>query len=290
MTTPFRRATAALLLLAGLLLAGFLWAGPASAARSDTKTKPVVLVHGLSLTGGTAGYNCGTYWANAISVLRGQGFTGPMVTWGYYLGDSNCTGNFGGTTNTDLHAVAQQFAWYIWTNYTSKGKVVDVMAHSMGGLIVRAAISGVQRHQAGFPDHLYIEDAVTLATPHGGALLAYPCDSVLHLLQCQQLKVHSAFMNDLRANAQNPQGANGGTDWSELGSPDDELVPLGYDAMTAGHRYRYDNVLHNAIKDRTTGTYAVDWWHTYPTVRSGHTAAERAPLYTAAQALYLSSW
>ena len=67
------------------------------------------------------------------------------------------------------------------------------------------------------------------------------------------------------------------------------ILPNGRFLTPIGQRLYTGSDLWNVITD-PTGTYAVDWWHTYPTVRSGHTAAEKAPLYTAANALYLSSW
>ncbi len=47
--------------------------------------------------------------------------------------------------------------------------VVDVVGHSMGGLIVRGAVYGSSASQAGFSQPLMVEEAVMLAAPHDGA-------------------------------------------------------------------------------------------------------------------------
>ncbi len=57
---------------------------PASASavptRNDSRNDPVVFVHGVSTHMNT---DCAETWANAISVLKLEGFSGPFVTWGY---------------------------------------------------------------------------------------------------------------------------------------------------------------------------------------------------------------
>ncbi|WP_345943030.1 hypothetical protein [Streptomyces sp. SID2119] len=64
--------------------------------------------------------------------------------------------------------MAKKFANHISTNYTKRGIKVDVVAHSMGGLVVRAALHYTHKRAPGFPKKLYIEDIVTLGTPHAG--------------------------------------------------------------------------------------------------------------------------
>jgi triacylglycerol esterase/lipase EstA (alpha/beta hydrolase family) len=76
----------------------------------------------------------------------------------------------------------------------------------MGGLIARVALTGVSRGWKGFPPFLYVEDAVTLGTPHGGVAASWvrSCDET----QCVQMRPGSKF---LRVLASLGQGAARGS-------------------------------------------------------------------------------
>jgi triacylglycerol esterase/lipase EstA (alpha/beta hydrolase family) len=70
------------------------------------------------------------------------------------------------TRNAHIRHLGYHLAWYIWDQYTSKGYTVQIVAHSMGGLMARYAISKVESGAADFPPYLYVEDVVTAGTPH----------------------------------------------------------------------------------------------------------------------------
>lgn len=61
-------------------------------------------------------------------------------------------------------------AHYIYDTFTAKGQAVNILAHSMGGLLVRAAIAfSGPNGQPGYPlSPLLVDRVVTVATPHGG--------------------------------------------------------------------------------------------------------------------------
>jgi len=186
--------------------------------RSNTDNRPVILIHGLDATG-TAGFNCGDYWYGTISQLRNQGWRGPIVTLGYYSGDTNCSGYASrtATRDTSLNTIGKNVATWIYNNYTAKNVPVDVIAHSMGGLIIQDAIEGAHEDKTGYPKTLYVEDVVTMATPHGGTTMSKLCPNT----QCQQMAIGSSFINGLR---KNPQGSAEGTDWTNIGSERDQWV------------------------------------------------------------------
>jgi hypothetical protein len=50
------------------------------------------------------------------------------------------------------------------------GRTVDVVGYSMGGLIIRGAITGTRNPPSGqgWPPYIYAEDVRRLATPHDG--------------------------------------------------------------------------------------------------------------------------
>jgi hypothetical protein len=200
------------------------------------RSRAVVYVHGFDLTA-PGESNCRGVWGD-----RDQGFIGRIVDWGhrgpqqrvkYYREDTECTLDLhhhgkhrrhhrsghrrgGHTVRTSIRHLGYHFAWQIWAHYTKRGQPVNVIAHSMGGLIVRYALAQVQRDHRRFPPRLSIANVVTLGTPHKGAPLAALCDVTEHR-QCNQMDPTSGFIRWLRRHAKNPQG-RGGTDWTVVGS------------------------------------------------------------------------
>jgi pimeloyl-ACP methyl ester carboxylesterase len=234
----------------------------ADARRSDNRKKPVLFVHGLDFAG-AAGYDCGSYWGRTIRRFRDFGHTGRMVTIAYYGGDRNCThwlGHHGRHSRNDGHRgrahdadtsirhLGYHLAWTIWNHYSRRGKRVDLVGHSMGGLVIRYALARTVRNDDRFPPYLLVEDAVTLGTPHDGTHAGILC---AWLTQCVQMGPNSGLMNWLRREAMNPQG-RGGTDWSVFSSYDDLVVSEGSGVhMNAAHRVVYlssSNVSHDDFR------------------------------------------
>jgi hypothetical protein len=92
-------------------------------------------------------------------------------------GGNQCSGfqaaNTDYYTNESLIYLSCVFAWYVFDTYPAIGQPVNILAHSMGGLVVRAAMAFSGKGQAwfkpGFPTAPQAVDRiVTVATPHGG--------------------------------------------------------------------------------------------------------------------------
>lgn len=233
---------ASLVFGAGLAL---VTAAPAQAApaRGDTKSNAVIFVHGFDVGGGVA---CRPYWSNAGSHFRAQGWTGSLETYGVYGNDTECTWKHpSATADTPIRTIGMHLANVIYDNYTSKGLKVDIVAHSMGGLVTRAALMGVQLGEPGFPSHLYVEDVVTLATPHTGTSLAIFCNLIPVLQQCSDMAPGSAFLGWLgrlgtgAGYARLPVSGMG-TEWTVLSSFADSIVSEGSGVnVYADHRIQY---------------------------------------------------
>jgi hypothetical protein len=162
-----------------------------------------------------------------------------VLTVGYNNNDVNCSlrvpGIANNTMNTSLDEVARELAQLIWTNYTSRGVRIAISAHSMGGLIVRRAITGVMNQDAGFPAYLYVSDVVTSGTPHFGAAVAGACALTINL-QCLQMAAgidglprHAfiwalSFYDNPQADGRAPMYTAQGTDWTLIGSWCDTAV------------------------------------------------------------------
>lgn len=243
-------------LLAAALAAAMVLTSTPGHARTNTRNKPIVFVHGLDAFF-ASGSDCNS-WNSMVSALQGFGHTGSMMKLKYYAHDANCTHtldhhgshntHYGGTAEHDVDVpsshgfdsriehIAYHLAWFIQSHYTASSVTVDLVGHSMGGLIIRYALAQVARRHADFPASLLVEDVVTLGSPHTGTAWANGC---WWADQCGQMVPGSSFMNWLASYAQNPQ-TTGGTDWTNQGSYEDNYVSAASaTGMDATHRVRY---------------------------------------------------
>lgn len=226
-------------------------ASEASAQRSDDRAKPVLFVHGINRND-RASSDCEHDFSAMRTAFKDFGHTGELTTVGYYRHDRRCDfsiadhgshsrhhggsgehNNDGGhSADTDIRHLGYHLAWALYDRYSRHGKAVDVVGHSMGGLITRYALAQTELRHPEFPPFVRVEDAVTLGTPHGGARwygLACRYD------QCGQMRAGSSFLRWLESDAWEPDGS-GGTDWSTMGSDDDSAVAADRAVGTADDR------------------------------------------------------
>jgi hypothetical protein len=260
---------------------------------SPDRSRPVLLIHGVDTRGPDFGNNCDASWGDVITFLRRIGWTNTIYPIHYYHKDVPCqsrgtlpngnpsiangyiahhgshaahysSGHRDGshTADTSIRHLAYHFAWFLYDHFSSKNIQVEIVAHSMGGLISRYAINAVQRHFPGFPAKLLVKDIVTLGTPHAGSLIA-----LCGWLECEEMFDHSSksLLTFLEDYAQNPQGT-GGTQWSVIGSTRDVFVPSGSaTAMNVPNKTKYQasaGIGHSEYMHQTRVTYdaEVDWW------------------------------
>lgn len=264
-----------------------LFAKAAVPSRHDGNDRRVYLVHGFRPYGDA---NCATGWADARWSLWRDGWRGRLDTVALYAGDIGCTAPLPGraayTPDTSIDELGRAFAWLVYDQDTRYGRSVDAVGHSMGGLVVRAALAGVAAHRRGFPARLFIEDVVTLDTPHDG-IGNRPC----RRLECRQMRGQDPLFAHL---AEDPQSAQG-TDWTLIGSDADPLVTAdSATGMRAGHKIRYGvdtGLAHDTVARRPNPThparfgYHLAYWNA---ARAGvhETANGWAPVHLTAKALY----
>jgi pimeloyl-ACP methyl ester carboxylesterase len=234
---------------------------------SGVSDRPVFFLHGIQHD---AGANCQDTFGPLMGYLRSAGFDGPFETVNYYVNDENCTNgldhhptslsarqrhrrhhasghdNGNHTLQTNLRHLGYHFAWDVNDHYPNRA--VDIVAHSMGGLIARYAIAQSERGAEGFPPRIRVRNVVTLATPHGGSAYAGLCSGFV--MQCRQMAYDSEFLRWLRQRAPHPDG-EGGTDWSTVGSEDDNYVTPG----SAGDMRADHNVIYAASNNVEHGDY-----------------------------------
>jgi hypothetical protein len=270
--TKLRIALAAVLTGAVLLGPAAHCASAATPAANDSADETVYLIkgYGQDLTAPANTWSCATRWRKAISAMHRRHWTGQLVRVGFYrqdTSDEGCdvnltergSGGAFGTQDTPLRELGRRLAWNIYNVYSRKGKSIDIVGHSMGGLIARAAIAGYARHEPGWPPVLHVEDVVTLGTPHDGTLTAAVCFT----RQCKDMRHGSDFI-DWLAETPNPQAA-GGTDWTLIGAYDDGVAPPGVSTpgrMHARHLVIYpggQGLDHSALRKTVKGRFRMSF-------------------------------
>lgn len=265
---------------------------PAEAARPrrSNSESTVIFVHGFDPTGAAA-VDCADYWKDARTHFGDRNWDGPLRTWGYYRDNSNCTWEYPGSRDSSLNTVAQALALKIYRSYSSKGKKVDIVAHSMGGLVVRTMLRHVKKKggSGGWPRYLYVEDVVTIATPHDGTSWAENCT---RFRQCRQMVPGNSFLKNLDESLYQ---SHMGTDWTLISGFRDYVVSEGSGVGAGAHhkiQYRADlpggNVAvgdHNRLKEVRTGWHRGREWH-IATKRWTDYGREHSPLYRTRLALY----
>jgi Lipase (class 2) len=281
----------------------------ASPIRSDSQNEAVYFVHGYSRVNST---DCVDTWNTAVLKFQQLGWKGPLRSVGFYKNDTRCGVIIDRATyNTSHWEIARKLAWAIYWRESQYGRSVDLVGHSMGGLIIRAAVHGSRTKpkgsyaSGGWPPYIYVEDAVTLGAPHKGTGgLVSLCNYVTPTKQCLEMETGSPFLKEL-ATYPNPQ-AEGGTDWTLIASAADRTAGttsgLG---MSAGHFVSYDFY---QVKSGAKGTtvYTIDhtelrrnvsghdlsnyYWNYYDRVWRRQDGTAASTIETTKNALYYWRW
>lgn len=212
--------------------------------KTNSKINPVLLVHGWEMYN-NAKTDCAKKFKDIIDGLKNEGFTGPFVTVGYYKKDTHCSINlnerYGVGRDSTWKEIGAALSNAVYDDYTQFDQTIDLVGHSMGGLIIRSALQGSEEGLDGFAQ-MMVEDVVTVATPHKGSAISAFC---IHK-QCKTLSPNNPDFAWLALN-QSPQ-SNIPTDWTLLGSTWDMLVhkdsSMGM-ALDCDHKVLSDYLTHN---------------------------------------------
>jgi hypothetical protein len=195
------------------------------ATRARAHDLPVYFVHGWNLHSAS---DC-AMWDTMRRRFRAWGSTGAHRTLGYYDADRGCntivTADGAHANDTPIEHLAADLAWDVYGRYSRRGQPIDVVAHSMGGLMIRYALAATERHDRAFPPYLRVKRVVTLGTPHGGTRVRAPG------VEGGQFEAGSALLTWLERNGWEPDG-RGGTDWLTIGSDADDAVAADRAAAT----------------------------------------------------------
>ena len=175
-------------------------------ATSDTY---VILVHGYS-PGDTSGTpNTGT-WSGGVdfrSQLISAGYTVGVVSYygkftitfsnGYTYSNSS----FFGTANTPIQNIGSQFGIAMSRIFSSGTTNVDIVAHSMGGLVTLYALEHY------YDPHIALKNVIFIASPFGGSPFANVAQflGLSSIVGCEayQMEGGSPFLTGLQNNVGN---------------------------------------------------------------------------------------
>ena len=191
-----RRLFAALAFLATSLVL----VAPASPAQAATKD-PVIVVPGF-----TGGDLVAIGYVPLVQRLRGAGYDVTLLTYPDY--------GFG-----DINDNAQRLANTVASVRARTGSAkVDLVAHSMGGLVTRAYVKNLGGSTK-------VDSLITLASPHYGTDLAniakfLTLGSCVGITSCHQMARGSSFLADLNAG----DDTIGNVRYTSIASKVDEVV------------------------------------------------------------------
>lgn len=188
----------------------------ASAEEAPAPSSPDLLYgHGLVVAANCPSQDVTAATKPLRDVLGAIGDTRNVVGLSYYCNDKGGTFFMGpgftqkncgvrATTQTSIIDIARCFAWWVYETYNLQGKPVDLIDHSMFGLIARYALanSGVDPT---FPPSMSINHVVSLSSPFqgidkgaGGLSPELTVDLTCGAYkQCQEMKRGSGFITAL---------------------------------------------------------------------------------------------
>jgi pimeloyl-ACP methyl ester carboxylesterase len=209
----------ALISALALLLAVTIAVPGASAGTTSSPSIPVVFVHGFHHDNcAKAAFNVTSAMSGPMIDLSQTGWSGRLDPVSYYACDQGGSRIGSDTVNTPIETIAAQLANYIYRTYSAPGHTVDIVAHSMGGLIARAAVEYTESHAPGFPPFLLVKRVVAFSTPYNGLSPAviYSVPGLAGTYQASQMFSGSSFLQSLQRGG--AADGTGGTDWLTVGS------------------------------------------------------------------------
>ncbi len=180
----------------------------------------VILVHGYN-PGDTSGTPSTGTWTCGVSFesqLVSAGYTVGVVSYygeftiAFSNGYAYSNSSFFGTSNTPIQNIGSQLGIAMSKIFTSGTTSVDIVAHSMGGLVTLYALEHY------YDPHIALRNVIFIATPFGGS----PFASVAQFLglsgvvgcEANQMVSGSSFLTGLQNNLGNAYSNYPGFIWT----------------------------------------------------------------------------
>lgn len=231
-----------------------------------------MFVHGFFAGDCPAGLDVKSLMSGATDELVHHGWTGRLDVVSFYACDQGGSRIGEDTSDTSIRRIGSQLANYIYRTYTAHGQVVDIVAHSIGGLAARVAVKFTAAGARGFPTSLLVNRVVTFSTPYDGitrsAMREVP--GLRGTREGHEVRIGSSFLASLAR-----RGNVAGTHWLVIGSSGGCDVVRGASAVGVPH----------ALRLRYTGCFAHDQYlydatrtRSYPAFRDGVRTMAYGPL------------
>jgi hypothetical protein len=210
----WRRAVLCVAALACLLLAGCTTrvTGHGTPGARPTQQIPVVFVHGAT-NKVCPGLDVKQWSAGIATMLQRAGWSPSLLdSVGFDQCDTDYSERIGSfDLNTPLATVAHALAWYVYDTYTARGTTVDMVGHSLGGMLIRYSMARVAAHDPAYPKRIAVANVVTFSTPYLGVETNLVCAEAA-AVGCTDLAPGSSFV------AQLTQPVPAGQNWVVFGS------------------------------------------------------------------------
>jgi uncharacterized protein (TIGR03437 family) len=164
--------------------------GLAGLAAAQSARPPVVFVRGYDFNWALFGFCTPSDPSGTFGTLPAQVQSDGATVYGF----DNCAA--AGQKNVPIETLGNLFGQFLTT---IPGPQVDVVAHSMGGLIVRAYLAGLQAtpQVSTPPQNTRIRKIVFIATPHFGAAVANDFGLDLTDAEVTEMEEGSGFLYNL---------------------------------------------------------------------------------------------
>ena len=216
--------------------------GLGRAAAVTASATDVVFVHG-------AGCGAIAYTTTAIRDLEAAGRAASTLhTVSYYACDvggvsimnegssSYLPSRDANDTSTDVRRFSYELAWYLWNTFGAKGKPVDVVGHSMGGIIITYALQRIAAHDPDYPTSLTVRSVTTFSAPYAGVSQSLCAQDTT--TECTQLLAGSSLINQITATGAVTLGSK--TVWTAVASEGADAIPSKSTLALAKVTYRVD--------------------------------------------------
>jgi hypothetical protein len=163
----------------------------------------------------------------------------------YFQDTSHCTGYYdgdNGTNNEDDRHVACVMAWWIWDNYSHNNWKVNVVAHSLGGVLIKEALYQIYvNHDSHFPssltlDHIATYDSPLAGLPAGGGFACGGCTQLAEM----EWGSFGGIYQDITSSAGKAVGQAQGIHWTMEGEANTQCDQVGDSAFGMSYGTKID--------------------------------------------------